>query len=807
MAVVKPLRLLLVLLCWLSVTACDRRSPNVLLVTFDTTRFDAVGYATGRSGLTPTLDALAARGTWFETATASAPITLPSHATILTGLEPYRHGVRNNGTYVLDGEVTTMAECLAARGYRTHAVISAYVLDSRFGLDQGFAGYDDDLSGVKRDSRFMSRQIVAEDTADKTLAWLEATEGDDRPFFLWVHFFDPHADYDPPPVFASRFPDDPYQAEVVYADAELGRVIDALERRGLLASTVAVFLADHGESLGEHGEQTHGVFLYDATTLVPMLLAGPGVEPGHRVTTPVRSVDVMPTVLDLVGAPVPPGLDGISLVPVMSGTARAPRAYMEAMMPRLNYGWSELRALRFATAKAILAPRREYYDLVRDPGELDNLVDSPATDAAPIEAAMDELEDLRLSDPFTFGGQQELSVDGDTLSALAALGYTRDQAETTRAGLADPKDRIAEYEALSRANNLIDDGRLDEAKAELASLILEHPTNIQALLSLAYVHTELGEPAAARATLEQILTSDPTHPEALRLLARSLADSGDIGRAEEMLTAALAAHPVSLDLTTELCRLFETTDRISEARACWVEALEIDDSDTGAMVGLARCLDRLGDPDDAHKRLAQAIRVSPHDPVVVEALADSHRRRGELQQSIELLELLCRLEPDNPSAWNNLASQLAQSQRFGDGAEAAQRGFELEPDNLAIRANLGAMLILSGRLEEGVGHLDAVLPAMPENTYGAELRARALEHLGRNDEALSAWLALAAREPAAGVYAARLQLEVGDEPAARASLADALDRGGDRARDLALSLPELEDLLGEASGRARRPVH
>ena len=712
-------------------------------------------------------------------------------------MEPYRHGVRNNGTYNLPRNITTLAECLTARGYRTHAVVSAFVLDSRFGLDQGFAHYDDDLTGAPKKSVFMSREITAERTAAKALGWLRETEGRTEPFFLWTHFFDPHASYDPPPEYLARFPDDPYTAEIAYADAMLGRVIDEFERQGISENTLMVFLSDHGESLGEHGEQTHGIFIYDATIRVPLLLAGPGIASGLRVSAHARSVDVMPTILDLIDAPIPAGLDGTSLRHLMAGDAVAPPSYMESFMPRLNYGWSELRGLRTETTKVILAPNPEAFDLLDDPNELTNLVGSSAGTSAEARAMLDELRSLETEDPFSLGDHAEGVIEKETRNALEALGYTRAETVSGNPGTADPKDRIAEFETLSRAREYIDNHSLMEARSILMELILSSPTNMDAMLALAHVHLKLGETADALSTYEQALKINPNHNQAVDAMAHLLVDDGEYDRAERLLTDNLLANPGSLNLQISLCRLYQESGRMGLAESCYRKALAADPSAAAAALGLADCLEHREAVDSAIEILTRAYENNRHDPEIVERLAVLSNNRGENERSIELYRQLVLLEPDNPSAWNNLAAQLASLSRFPEAAESAQRAYELEPETLEIRANLGTMLVLAGRLEDGVEHLEAVVPQLPDDTYIASVRAQALEYLGRTDQALTAWKEIATRDPSAGIHVARLELTRQNDQAARRALMEAIARGGDSIRTLASGYPELQELLSE----------
>ncbi|MCH2107144.1 MAG: sulfatase, partial [Planctomycetes bacterium] len=284
---------------------------NLLLVTFDTTRADRIGCYGYEGASTPVLDALARDGALFEHCIAPAPITLPSHSTLLTGLQPYSHGARNNGTHKMGSDVPSIAQMLKEEGFATGAVISAFVLDSRFGLDSGFDSYDDDLSSGSGQGNFGFAETIAVDTSSRALDWLER-RGDER-WFLWIHYFDPHADYNPPEPYRSRFKDEPYDGEIAYTDAMFGDVIEHLRSKGELEKTLVVVTSDHGEALGEHGETTHGLFIYDATTHVPLIMSHPRLPGGERIDEVVGLVDIAPTALDLLGVGYGSDFEGRSL--------------------------------------------------------------------------------------------------------------------------------------------------------------------------------------------------------------------------------------------------------------------------------------------------------------------------------------------------------------------------------------------------------------------------------------------------------------------------------------------------------------
>jgi arylsulfatase A-like enzyme len=414
----------------------DRRGPiNVVVITLDTTRADRLSPYGLMDSPMPGLERLAREGVVFDQATSVAPLTLPAHASLFTGLLPPAHGVRDNADQALDAAHVTLAEILRGRGFRTAAFVASVVLDADRGLAQGFDRY----ASVPADARRIApaRQRRADDVIADALQWLDDA-GTTTPFFLWTHLYDPHAPYDPPEPYRTAFLD-PYIGEIAFADAQIGRLLDALERRGVLDRTVVVVAGDHGESLGDHGERDHGIFVYESVLRVPLIIRGPRIPP-RRVADVVRLTDVAPTILDLLGLPSPP-MDGVSLGSLLSGrTTRVDlEAYSESLYPR-RLGWSPLRALRDGRFKLIDAPRPELYDLERDPFEERNIHDERRSLADAMRRRLAILARERglsradgLAEPPA--GLRE---------RLAALGYVGSGQPRALPGaeLPDPKDRI-----------------------------------------------------------------------------------------------------------------------------------------------------------------------------------------------------------------------------------------------------------------------------------------------------------------------------------------------------------------------------
>ena len=357
--------------------------PNVLLITIDTLRWDRLGSYGATHNPTPVLDRLAARGTRFETAIAHVPLTAPSHASILTGLTPVRHGVHDNGAFVLTEKIT-LASTFRAAGYATAAFVSGFPLDRRFGFAAGFQTYDDRLPDNDGPGRAAYTERRADDTTERALAWLAASAGNRPssssaapPWFLWIHYFDPHAAYDPPQPWKGKMPT-AYDGEVAFVDDQIGRLFGKLVQMGAESQTIVAVTADHGESFGDHNEETHGVFIYDATLRVPLILAGPGISAGSVPNVVGRGVDVMPTLVDVAGLQVPKHLDGRSLKLALEGrTMDDEGTYVESMLAERQFGWAPLHGFRDSRWKYIDAPEPELYDLLQDAAEMKNR----ATDA------------------------------------------------------------------------------------------------------------------------------------------------------------------------------------------------------------------------------------------------------------------------------------------------------------------------------------------------------------------------------------------------------------------------------------------
>jgi len=592
---------------------------NLVVVTLDTTRADRLGaYGRPTASTTPVFDRLAREGVLFEQAMTSAPLTLPAHATMFTGHFPPQHGVRDNGGFFLDASATTLAERLKARGYRTGAFVGAYVLDSKWGLDQGFEHYADDfdLSTVKGAS-LGTVQRPANEVVDLALPWLESAAG--APFFAWLHFYDAHAPYAAPEPFASQFRAQPYNGEVAFADQQLGRVVDFLAGRGLLERTIVVVVGDHGESLGEHDEGTHGFFIYETASHVPFLIRAPfSATTGRRVASLVRTADLTPTVLDLMAvtpASGEPPAPGVSLAPVMTGAATdlAVQGYAEAMYPLHHYGWSALRALRIGQYKLIDAPRPELFDLAADPGETHNLFDERRDVGNRLQRALRALEAqfARAAAP-----PAATEVDPETRARLTSLGYvssfvaTDDGPEAVRA---DPKDKIALFNLMSDARDLGHEDDADTARmiALLTRVVDDDPQVIDAWFSLGNVHYRRGEFTTAIGHFRRALALKPDYDLALINMANAYRA---LGRDDEALAGYehyLRVDPKNAWVQYQAGEIHLDKGDTDRAAGYFRDALAIDGKVASARVALGAIAITRGDAAAAEREIRAALDAAP----------------------------------------------------------------------------------------------------------------------------------------------------------------------------------------------------
>lgn len=609
----------------------DAEPPSVLLITVDTLRADAIGAYGNKSASTPWMDRLAAAGVRFDQAHAHNVVTLPSHANILSGRYPLDHGVRDNSGFRFPAEVETLASILQQRGYRTGAFVSAFPLDSRFGLDRGFDVYEDTFAEAGERPTFLEQERAGRETVALARRWWQAQEG--RSAFCWVHLFEPHFPYEPREPFASRIPEDPYQGEVDATDAALEPLLVPLLAAGDQGRTLVVLTSDHGESLGEHGEATHGVFAYEATLRVPLILYWPAMLEPAVVAEAVRHVDLLPTVLGALSVPLPPGLRGRSLLPLAAGesASRTPPSYFEALSGQLNRGWAPLRGVLGGHTKYIALPIPELYDLRADPGETTNL----ASRSPERVAEMDELlARLRSADR----GAARFRESPETRRRLASLGYlsaeagSRDEPFTVED---DPKRLIELDTLLQEVVGLYLVGDLPAALERCRELVRRRPDMPIALLQLAVLERESGDVAAAVETLYEALALDAANPTTLSLLGSYLSQAGRPGEAAELLEPHTRLAEPDLEVLLARGLTLAKLGRPGESLAMFARAREVDSSNPMILVHVGTLRLMEGDRERAREAFEKALAMNGNVARAHSSLGVMAAEEGRVEEALE----------------------------------------------------------------------------------------------------------------------------------------------------------------------------
>jgi arylsulfatase A-like enzyme/tetratricopeptide (TPR) repeat protein len=669
---------------------------NVVVVTLDTTRADRLGCYGFGGVATPSIDAVAAEGVLFEQATSTVPLTLPSHSSIFTGLIPPHHGVRDNGGFFLEASKTTLAERLKEGGWATGAFVGAWVLDSRWGLDQGFDVYSDkfDLSKYKV-VNLGTVQKTGDEVMNLALEWLEKVKS--RKFFAWVHLYDPHAPYEPPEPYASQYAGSPYLGEIAYTDHVVGRLVGWLKAVGAWDRTLLVLLGDHGESLGDHGESAHTFFVYDSTQHVPFIVRTPWGDHG-RSRAQVSTVDLVPTVLDLVGLPPQPEIDGRSLARLVldPGADWHELAYSETYFPRFHFGWQHLRALRDGHWKYIEAPRPELYDVVQDPGETRNLYKSHSLRAEPLRVALE-----RMAGSGAQAAPDKSTLDPETLQRLAALGYVGGGPRVDpEAVLPDPKDKIDLFRRMGDARREARDDHLEEAVATMRAVIAEDPGIIDAYTAVGDWLRRLERPGEAIAAYRKALEIQPENEMALSELAEVYRAQGQPDAAIEGYKTALKLEPRQPNIWYQLATLYVDLGRSVEAKATFEEALRYNPRMGSAYNSLAALAFARGQLDEAERLVRRGLELEEDLRSSRFNLARILEARGEVKPAEALYREELDRFADNGRARFNLAQLLRERGDEAGFRDELRRSTEKAPEFSPSFFFLAREELNAGRLEQ-----------------------------------------------------------------------------------------------------------
>jgi len=697
----------------------DAAGLNVVVVTLDTTRADRIGCYGAKDVATPNLDALAARGVRFGAAVSPMPLTLPAHCTLFTGLLPGAHGVRDNGGFKLAPEHVTLAEVLKDRGFATGGFVSAFVLDHRWGISQGFDTYFDDFD-LKQEEKLSMGEIQrpGNETVDHALAWIRGVK--DRKFFAWVHLYDPHAPHDAPEPYKSRYAGRPYDGEIAWTDSLVGRLVDELNRLDLTKKTVIAVLADHGESLGEHGETGHGYFIYEQVTHIPFVLATPYSKThGRVVDSVVRTIDVAPTLLDLVGGA---GLltgAGTSLVPLLGGGGDPGDGYSESYYARFHYGWSELRGVRTKRWHFIEAPKAELYDLLNDPGETTNLASRELSTVERLRASLAEFEQASIA---TRASTAPVEEDEETLRKLASLGYIGGTAvddATSWRDLPDPKDRLPIYDRFGHIRDLIRGGKEDDAIPLLEGVLKEAPEVIDAYYTLGNCYLKKKDFKKAAEYYRATLVKRPDHDYAMIGLADTLVAEGRVDEAIAGYEHFLKSDPQNGQILYRLAQVQLDAGRDDDAAASFTSTLHAEPKTARAEVGLGVVAFHKKDVAGAKAALARALAIDPKARWARYNLALIAESEGDAARAVSEYRAEIAEYPDAYKALFNLGRLLGKMGDLASAVALLRQSVEHQPDWPIGRFYLAQALLQSGDLEGAKSEALHALSLDARSTYAS----------------------------------------------------------------------------------------
>jgi arylsulfatase A-like enzyme/Flp pilus assembly protein TadD len=636
-------------------TATAKEPPNVLLITIDTLRADHLGCYGYRQIRTPNIDRLAVEGVRFERAYSPVPITLPAHAAIFTGSYPMRTGMHDFSGNRLPSDQPTLASLLRGQGHATAGIVGSAVLDSRFGLNRGFDFYYDHFDFSRLDETNLdAMERPGNVVADQALAWLSRNYS--TPFFLWIHLYDPHYPYRPPAPYYEQYKAEPYDGEIAFADAQVGRVLRYIKQRKLYDNTFVIVAGDHGEGLGEHGEKTHGFFIYNSTLHVPLILKLPTgrVVRNKVVSSPVSLIDLLPTVLQVVGLPVPSAVQGKSLLPLAlgEGNASSEGFYAETYLPRIHFNWSELRSILVGPYHFIDAPKPELYDLSKDPRELRNLFSQQSAAASRLRSQLGQL--VKKYSPASGQGEAgNIGLDPVLMERLKSLGYAAvsggSSATISNRNLPDPKDRLQMYELVSEAISDSQQGRHRESLGKLRAAEKIEPASLPVRYLEALDYYRLKDLPSAIERFKSALELDPKFALAAYYLGLAQTETGDLDAGMSSFERALALDPTNFSAAYNLGALYLRKNRV----------------------------------EDAVRQFQRAIEVNPNYAQAYEALGQLYLYQGRTKEAVQALERAVELAPNFPKAHYNLGRAYQVDGRAAD----AQREFS-RADALGSRDKL-----------------------------------------------------------------------------------------------------------------------
>jgi arylsulfatase A-like enzyme/Tfp pilus assembly protein PilF len=693
-----------------------RRIRHVVLISLDTCRADYIVCYGYRRARTPNIDAVAGGGILFKNVVSPVPLTLPAHSTMMTGTIPPYHGAHDNLDYRLGDSNVTLAEILKEKGYATGAVIAAFILDSRFGLNQGFDYYSDKFDEEMNEMGIAERR--GEEVTDYGIKWLD--EHKDEPFFLFLHYYDPHLPYDAPAPFEPQFFKDRYSlyaAEVSYADHCIGQVIDKLKSLGIYDSTLIIIAGDHGEAIGEHSEQSHSYFIYDEVVKVPLIFKPPGKRQGRKIDDLVGLVDIAPTVCSLLGIDSLPQVQGQDLSPYFKGkdgVNKERHIYCESMTPT-KYNCSSLLGAVTRRFKYIQAPRPELYDLIEDPDEIKNLAESQPQRARIMQ---DRLKRIVEDSVRKSGSDSQLELDDEARQKLESLGYVSgdgvkedfefDQTKD------DPKDFIKFHSIHSRLIVHIHKEEYDMAKELCQKLLDQRPDFARGHLNMSQILQEEGDPNKARGYLEECLRLEPDNTDAHNNLGMIFFEKGRLDQAMAHFSEALKYNPDYLNAINNLGIVFLRQGEFDKAVAWWEKSLSIKSNQHKIYCNLALAMNKQDKPDEASQYYLKSLELEPDQPDLLNDLGFIFEQKNDVDQAVVYYSESLRLDPNQPNVHNTLGRLLTLHGQLDQAINHYTESLKLKPDEAVIQNNIAEIYFKQGKNKQALVYWDEVLKIRPD---------------------------------------------------------------------------------------------
>ncbi|MGA1864293.1 MAG: tetratricopeptide repeat protein [bacterium] len=743
---------------------------SLLLITIDTLRADHLGCYGYKEIETPTIDQLASEGVLFSNAFTPVPITLPSHVSIMTGVYPIQHGVRNNGDYILRQDALTLAEVMKSNGYQTAACVGAFVLDSLFGLDQGFDLYDDFLPREGRGATLLDNERKAEAVTKAGLDWLKKNRTD--PFFLWLHYFDPHASYLPPSPFDKEYKGCLYDGEIAYTDKCIGDLIRGLKDMGLMGRTIIILTSDHGEGLGEHGEPTHSIFIYDSTLHVPLIIHTPKDIPLHgKVDAMVSILDIFPTVLDLLSLQISDksiaSLAGKNLMPLIMGKTDSLHKELlcESLYPEISFGWDRIEGIRTADWKYIKAFKPELYRLSEDTKERKNFY--------PLKS--DNWQERLKSLKSALGPEMETRVglNDEVKERLLSLGYVWPEVSAISGEKPDPKDMIKLLERVDRGVSCIYKGFYEKARKEFRKVLKTNPDNASVLFYLASVEERLGNLEESERLFRDVLKlsahyldvhnhlgfiyhkqgsldksvrefelalKQAEYPEVYYNLSVVLKQMGHHDEAVNAAKKALSLNPRYTDALNQLGRLAIDQGALDNAGVYLKEALEIEPNHLEANNNMGIVEHRKGRDAEAIRAFEKALSIDSKSPETLNNLGSVYLSQGKYDKAESVFKEAIRIRPSYFEGLINLGSVYFHKKEYQNARDLYLKAIELNPGtNNEAWSRLGILYLDQAEYEHALQAFEKALETGPESADLYFYMGQVYLGLARGDDALDSW--------------------------------------------------------------------